>query len=62
NDMILSINNQKVSSANQLMNTIAKIKPNSKISVVVKRGNQELELGVTVGKRPKMEQSQIDEE
>ncbi|MFO1374674.1 MAG: trypsin-like peptidase domain-containing protein [Agitococcus sp.] len=62
NDMILSINNQKVSSANQLMNTIAKIKPDNKISVVVKRGNQEVELGVTVGKRPKMEQSQIDEE
>lgn len=62
NDMILSINNQKVSSANQLMNTIAKIKPDSKINVVVKRGNQEVELGVTVGKRPKTEQSQQEDE
>lgn len=62
NDVILSINNQKVSSANQLMNTIAKIKPDSKISVVVKRGSQELELSITVGKRPKTEQNQDNDE
>ncbi|HNI64001.1 MAG TPA: trypsin-like peptidase domain-containing protein, partial [Agitococcus sp.] len=62
NDMILSINNQKVSSANQLMNTIAKIKPDSKISVVVKRGSQEVELSITVGKRPKTEQNQENDE
>lgn len=62
NDVILSINNQKVTSANQLMNTIAKIKPDSKISVVVKRGSQEVELGVTVGKRPKTEQNQENEQ
>ena len=62
NDVILSINNQKVSSANQLMNTIAKIKPDNKISVVVKRGSQELELSITVGKRPKTEQNQENDE
>lgn len=62
NDVILSINNQKVTSANQLMNTIAKIKPDSKISVVVKRSNQEVELSVTVGKRPKTEQNQESDE
>lgn len=62
NDVIVSINNQKVSSANQLMNTIAKIKPDSKISVVVKRGSQEVELSITVGKRPKTEQNQENDE
>ncbi|PTQ89900.1 trypsin-like peptidase domain-containing protein [Agitococcus lubricus] len=61
NDVILSINKQKMSSANQLMNTIAKIKPNTTIDVVVKRGNQEVDLSVTVGKRPKTEESQQDE-
>lgn len=62
NDVILSINNQKLSSANQLMNTIAKITPDSKISVVVKRGDQEVELGITVGKRPKTQQNQQEDE
>lgn len=62
NDVILSINNQKITTANELMNTIAKIKPDSKISMVVKRGAQELELSVTVGKRPKAEQNQDDGE
>ena len=62
NDVILSINQQTMTSANQLMNTIAKIKPNSTIPVVVKRNNQDVELEVTVGKRPKAEQSQQDEE
>lgn len=52
NDVILDINNQKMTSANQLMNTIAKIKPKTTIPVVVKRNNQEIELEVTVGKRP----------
>ena len=62
NDVILSINNQKVNSANELMNTIAKIKPDTKINVVVKRNNQELELSIAVGKRPKMEQNQENDE
>ncbi len=62
NDVILNINNQKMTSANQLMNTIAKIKPNSTIPVVVKRNNQEIELEVTVGKRPKAEQNQLEDE
>jgi len=62
NDVILSINQQTMTSANQLMNTIAKIKPNSTIPVVVKRNNQEIELEVTVGKRPKAEQNQLEDE
>jgi serine protease DegS len=62
NDVILNINNQKMTSANQLMNTIAKIKPKSTIPVVVKRNNQEIELEVTVGKRPKAEQNQLEDE
>ena len=62
NDVILSINNQKVNSANELMNMIAKIKPDTKINVVVKRNNQEVELSIAVGKRPKMEQNQENDE
>lgn len=62
NDVILNINHQKMTSANQLINTIAKIKPNSTIPVVVKRNNQEVELEVTVGKRPNAEQKPQDGE
>ena len=41
NDIVLSINNQKMATANQLMNAIAKVKPNTKIPAVVKRDGQE---------------------
>jgi serine protease DegQ len=49
NDIVLSINNQKMTTANQLMNAIAKVKPNTKIPVVVKRNGQEVELEITIG-------------
>jgi serine protease DegS len=61
NDIVLSINNQKMATANQLMNAIAKVKPNTKIPAVVKRDGQEIELEITVGKRPQAEQNQQDE-
>ena len=56
NDIVLSINNQKMATANQLMNAIAKVKPNTKIPAVVKRDDQEIELEITVGKRPQAEE------
>jgi S1-C subfamily serine protease len=43
------------------MNAIAKVKPNTKIPAVVKRDGQEIELEITVGKRPQAEQNQQDE-
>ena len=41
---------------------IAGFKPDTTISVVVKRDKQELELSVKVGKRPKVEQLEAGEE
>ena len=61
NDIILSINNQKMTTANQLMNAIAKVKPNTKIPVVVKRNGQEVELEITIGTRPQAEQPEEQE-
>lgn len=62
NDVILSINDKKISSSTQLMNTIANVKPNTQIKVIVKRHNQEVELNIAVGKRPKAEPAQEEDE
>lgn len=52
-DLVLSLNGETVHDAAQLINRVGSIKPETKVKVVVKRGKQEVELAVVVGKRPK---------
>ena len=52
NDIILSINDQSINSANQLIAYIAMQKPNSEVKAVVKRGNQTLNLNIKISERP----------
>lgn len=61
NDVVININGQKVTTDTELMKTIAAIKPNATVPVVVKRNNQEVELSVTIGKRPNAAQPDDDE-
>ncbi|MFO1391179.1 MAG: trypsin-like peptidase domain-containing protein [Agitococcus sp.] len=62
NDTVISINSKKITTDSDLLKTVASLKPNTKVPVVVKRGSQEVELMVTIGKRPQAEQPQEDEE
>ena len=54
-DTIINVNGEAVNDPSQLINKIAGIKPDTKIKLVVRRKGQEIELAVTVGKRPKAE-------
>ena len=60
-DVVISINNQKIATDSDLLKTVAGLKPNTKVPIVVKRGGQEVELMVTIGKRPQAEQPQEEE-
>ena len=60
--MILSVNGQKTITDTELVKMIAGIKPETAINIVVKRDKQEVELSVKVGKRPKVEQLEAEEE
>ena len=63
NDVILSVNGQKTNNDTELVKMIAGIKPDTAVSVVVKRDKEEVELSVKIGKRPKAEQPEmIDDE
>jgi S1-C subfamily serine protease len=62
NDVILSVNGQKTITDTELVKMIAGIKPETAINIVVKRDKQEVELSVKVGKRPKVEQLEAEEE
>ncbi|RZU35346.1 serine protease DegS/serine protease DegQ [Fluviicoccus keumensis] len=54
-DIILSVDGQTVNEASQLINRIGTIKPDTRVKILVKRNNREVELAVKVGKRPKAE-------
>ncbi len=62
NDVILSINGKKMLSDVDLVKTIASIKPETNVNVIVKRGEQEVELSVKVGKRPASEQPDVEDD
>jgi serine protease DegQ len=62
NDVIVSVNGQKTKNDTELVKMIAGFKPDTTISVVVKRDKQEVELSVKVGKRPKVEQPEMGDE
>ena len=51
-DVLLSVNGDKVDSANGLIRSIAAIAPGSTARVVLRRQNREMELRVVVGLRP----------
>ncbi len=51
-DIILSINGQKMLTANQLIHVVAQQKPNTTVTMEVKRGNATKEIEVTIGTRP----------
>lgn len=51
-DVITHVNNQPVSNATQLVNSIAKIKPGTEAKLRGLRNSKELDLGVQVGERP----------
>lgn len=51
-DIILSINGEKMLTANQLIHLVALQKPGSTVSMQVKRGDKVKQLDVTIGTRP----------
>jgi serine protease DegS len=60
-DIILSINNQPMQSANQLIQWVAQQKPNVEINMLVKRGKDNINLKVMVGERPQQKNTPVME-
>jgi Do/DeqQ family serine protease len=52
NDVILAVNNESVSTPAQLIQRVAAQKPKSSISLLVKRGKQNIKLTLAIGERP----------
>lgn len=52
-DVLLAINNKEVSDSNSMLNMIAVLKPNEKAVLKIAREEKELNVSLTVGKRPK---------
>jgi|JI8StandDraft_1071087.scaffolds.fasta_scaffold07261_5 serine protease DegS len=61
-DRILKINNQSVGSPAQLIAIVGQIKPNTTADVLVKRGDQDVLLSVTIAERPRSNASADDEQ
>lgn len=55
NDVILTVNNEAVSTAGQLIQRVAAQKPNSTVNLLVQRGQQQVKLAVAIGERPASE-------
>ncbi|MDE1180651.1 Do family serine endopeptidase [Paraburkholderia sp.] len=51
-DILLSVNGQDITDTTRLLNVIAQIKPGTDAKVHLVRKNRELDLNVTIGKRP----------
>ncbi len=51
-DIIISFNDVKVENSTQLRNLVADLKPGTEVPVVLLRNKNEVELNVTLGKRP----------
>lgn len=60
-DIILSIDNQPMQSANQLIQWVAQQKPNVEINMLVKRGKDNINLKVMVGERPQQKNTPVME-
>ncbi|GAC1373070.1 MAG: trypsin-like peptidase domain-containing protein [Aquirhabdus sp.] len=52
NDVILTVNDEAVSTAGQLIQRVAAQKPNSTVNLLVQRGQQQVKLAVAIGERP----------
>ena len=52
-DVLLAINDKEVSDSSGMLNLIAVLKPNEKAVLKIARAEKEIEINVTVGKRPK---------
>jgi serine protease DegQ len=53
-DVLITVEGKPVTDATEMLNLIAQLTPGSNAKMLVLRNNQELVLGVTIGKRPKM--------
>jgi serine protease DegQ len=51
-DVLLDVNGQQITDTTRLLNVIAQIKPGTDAKVHLKRKNKELDVNVTIGKRP----------
>jgi serine protease DegQ len=51
-DILMSVNGQEITDTTRLLNVIAQIKPGTAAKVHLVRKNRELDLDVTIGKRP----------
>jgi serine protease DegQ len=54
-DVLLAINNKEVIDSSSMLNIIAALKPNEKAVLRIARAEKEMNVNVTVGKRPKPE-------
>jgi len=52
NDIILALNDQPLTSSGQLIQLVGEQKPNSDVHLLVKRGNDKLNMNITVAARP----------
>ena len=52
-DVLLAINNKDVADSSSMLNLIAVLKPNEKAVLKIARAEKQIEIKVTVGKRPK---------
>lgn len=60
-DIILSINNQPMQSATQLIKWVAQQKPNTMINMLVKRNKENISLKITVAERPQQKNTPVME-
>ncbi len=51
-DVLLDVNGQEITDTTRLLNVIAQIKPGTDAKIHLKRKNKELDVNVTIGKRP----------
>ena len=52
-DVLLAINGKEVADSSSMLNLIAVLKPNQKAVLKIARSEKEINVNVTVGKRPK---------
>ncbi len=60
-DIILSVNNQPMQSATQLIKWVAQQKPNTVITMLVKRGKENISVKVTIAERPQQKNTPVME-
>ncbi len=58
-DIIISINDQAINNANQLIAYIARQQPNSEVSAIIQRGNEQIEIKITIAERPEKKSTQF---